>query len=537
MAAVDRLRELWGELPLAHRAVLGAAAVVVAVVAAGFLRWVSTPSWAVLYTGMEPAEVSTVLDELESLGVAHRLDGSTVQVPRADLFDTRARLAGAGIAGSPSAPGYELLDAQGLSVSDFRQQVDLKRAIEGEWARTIASLDGVRSAQVHIVVPDDELFREATEPAKASVLVDPARPLSPGEVEAIVVLISGGVDGLDAADVTVADTAGNVLNLPDATSGAFGEANRNLAATRAFEAALAGKALGQLEALVGPGRASVTVNAVLDFDEATTETEAYDGDSQVSLREQVSTETYRGEGTPPGGAGGAVGTIGDSIGAADGGGASEYQRDDTTREYGVNRTVTRQVRAPGQASRLTVAVTVDDGSRTGARVPDVAAVEQLVAAAVGLDPARGDAIEVLSHPFEPPAEAEVVPGALDGVVAMVPQIAGGLTLLLAALALVLMARGRRSGEEITWLPAPAAGVGVGIGQPAPVGTVRADGGPPVPALVGSAAPQAPGAPLPVPQSAAQPPLPVPERGVAQLADRDPDQVAALLRSWLAEDGQ
>ncbi len=525
MTATDRLRELWGELPLAHRAMTGAALAVVVVAVALFARWISTPSWTVLYTGMDAAEVSDVLEELESLGVPYQLDGSSVMVQRADLFDTRARLAGAGIAGSPSAPGYELLDAQGLSVSDFKQQVDLKRAIEGEWARTISALDGVRSAQVHIVIPEDELFREATEPAKASVLVDPVRPLSSSEVQAIVVLISGGVDGLEAADVTVADTAGNVLNLPDATSGAFGAANRNLAATRAFEAALAGKALSQLEALVGPGRASVTVNAVLDFDETASETETWDAESQVPLREQVLSEQYTGEGAA--GVAGVVGIEGEAGEGAEGeatGQGNSYTRDETTREYGVNRVVTREVKAPGAPQRLSVAVTVDDGSLTGATVPDAASVEQLVSAALGLDEARGDTIEVLTHPFPEVEEAAAPASAMGGILDLVPQLIGALTILLAAVALFLMSRSKRSGEEITWLPAPAPQPAVSGGSlTAPPAQAQ-----PVPALAGAPT----GTAVAVAEPAA---TPAADRGgVATLADREPDQVAALLRSWLAE---
>ncbi len=520
MTMIDRLKELWGELPLAHRAVMGAAAAVVAVALALFMQWVSSPSWTVLYTGMDSAEVSEVIDELESMGVQYQLEGSTVMVQRAALFDTRARLAGAGIAGSPGAPGYELLDGQGLSVSDFKQQVDLKRAIEGEWARTISSLDGVRSAQVHIVIPQDELFREATAPAKASVLIDPARTLTAGEVEAIVVLISGGVDGLNAADVTIADTAGNVLNMPDSTSGAFGQANRNLSATRAYEAALAAKALSQLEALAGPGRASVTVNAVLDFDESASETETYDADSQVAMREQTSTETYNGTGTPPGGT---VGVEGGGPVAADGE-ATEYSRDETTREYGVNRVVTRNVQAPGTPERLSVAVTVDDGSLTGATVPDASSIESLVAAAVGLDIARGDTIEVLSYPFSPPAEVEAPAGSVTDMVSMVPQIVGGLVVLLAAAAMFLMSRSRKEQDEVTWLPAPAAPPAISGGA---FNGATNDA---VPALVG--------APQNLPVAVAQPvavaaPMGA-SGGVGTLADQQPDQVAALLRSWLTE---
>lgn len=521
MNIAERLRELWGEMPIAHRALMAAAGAVVVLAGLGFMRWVSTPSYTVLFAGMDASETSGVIDELESLGADYKLEGTSVMVPRSQLFDLRARLAGAGISGSPAPIGYELLDGEGLSVSDFKQQVDLKRAVEGEWARTISKFDGVRSATVHIVIPEDELFREATEPAKATVVVDPSRTLAPHEVDTIVNAIAGGVDGLSPSDVTVADTAGNTLNMPDSTGGTFGTASRNLQATRAWEAAAASNAMRQLEAIYGPGRASVTVSAVLDFDETSTEQEVYDPESATSLREQTIDERYSGAGSPPGGVVGVDGGPDVSEDTT----TTEYERNELTREYGVDRTVTRTVNAPGTPERISVAVTVDDGTLTGNTVPDTAAVEALVAAAVGLD-ANRDTIEVLSHPF--PAvdtEAAAPSFALQGIVDMIPQVLGGLTLLVVAIALFGMSRrGSSSDEEITWLPAPAPIPGVSGGS---IGALPAGAEQPALAGVGARAP-APGLDL-----TSAPALP--GGNVGQLADRKPDEVASLLRSWLNEE--
>ena len=152
-------------LPVAHKVVIGIAGAVLGMAGFLFVQWVSAPSYAVLYTGLDDTQLGEVVDELERISVAYQLEsgGSRVLVPASDVQRVRASLATAGIQASGSRQGYELLDGQGLNVSDFRQRIDLQRALEGELARTLSTMDGIVDATVHLVLPEQTLFSSESE--------------------------------------------------------------------------------------------------------------------------------------------------------------------------------------------------------------------------------------------------------------------------------------------------------------------------------------------------------------------------------------
>ena len=151
-------------LPPAQRVGIVVAVVVLVMAAVPFMQWVMTPSYALLFAGLEDKHLSEVVNELETRGVPYQLDGSRVLVPQQQLHRVRADLAAAGVSGTPTVPGYELLDNQALGVSDFRQRVDLQRAVEGELTRTLTAMDGIESATVRLVIPEESLFTEQRKP-------------------------------------------------------------------------------------------------------------------------------------------------------------------------------------------------------------------------------------------------------------------------------------------------------------------------------------------------------------------------------------
>ena len=499
-----RLTAFVTSLPAAHRVVIVAAAAVMLMLGVLFSRWVTTPSYTVLYSGLADGDVAEVIDNLETAGVPYQLEGggSTVMVPRDQLYGVRADLAQAGISGSVQPDGWELLDNQGLSVSDFRQRVDYQRALEGELSKTLAAMDGIESATVRLVLPEDELFAEDEQPATASVLVNTRRDLSVEEVETVTFLVASGVQGLETDQITVADADGTTLHAPG--DGSMGQTtNRNLRQTREFEQALAGD-VERLLSAAGGGPASVVVRASLDFDERNRETETYDPASQVELRGQRSTEEYTGTGTAPGGV---VGVDGGPLG--DGTTESDYTKEETLSEYGVDKVTEITRAAPGQVEQLSVAIVMDDGSATGATVPTIADVERLVTSALGLQAERGDSIAVTPVPF-PAADDDAAPDDPTGMsmMDMLTAIAALLVLVIVAVALLLMTRrGRKrpaEAEEVEWepvqqLPQPA---GTDSGQTAPAPSMQLD------------------------RSL--------NDDVRQLVQQQPDDIAALLRSWLAD---
>lgn len=515
----ERMLAFWRALPLAQR--LGAGVAVVALVMLGvvFVGWVTTPSYTVLYSGLDDATVSSVIGELETRGVPYELEsgGSTVLVPREALYETRADLAAAGlgadVGGSGDKPGWELLDDQGLSVSDQRQRVDYQRALEGELARTLEAMDGVTDATVHLVLPEEQLFAEQREPASASVLLASSRELRADEVETVAFLTASAVEGLGPDQVTIAGAGGQVLHAPGDAAGPAGTTNRNLRQTREFEQSLAGDVTRLLSAS-GAGDASVVVRATLNYDQVETEAERFDPENQVVTREQTQNEEYEGAEVP---GQGVVGVDGGPLpeAAADGG---AYQREEVLREYGVDRVVEVTRGAPGRVDRLSVAVLMDDGTATGVEPLPAAEVERLVTAALGLDPERGDEVAVTAAAFPAQDEAEEAPEvAAAAWTDLLPQAVGALVILVVVVTLLLMTR-RRKPETVE----VEAGEPVVVQVPDPQ-PLQVTDGPDRAEDERSAALAA--------QAAETARL---RAGVTEMVQRQPEEIAMLLRGWLAD---
>jgi flagellar M-ring protein FliF len=502
-------------LPLAHKVTLGIALAVLGMAGFLFVNWISTPTYSLLYAGLDDDSLAEVIDELDRSGVSYRLEsgGSRVLVSQNEVYRVRAQLAAAGVQSGGIPQGYELLEDQGLNVSDFRQRVDYQRALEGELARTLMAMEPISSATVHLVIPEEALFAEDQEPVKASVLIESSRQLSPLEVETITFVVASSVEGLEPTYVTVADATGTVLQAAGDVAADGVVTNRNLRMTRDFEAVLAADVQRLLDSAIGEDLATVVVRADLDFDELATESETFDPDSAVVIRQQSVDETFTGSGSPPGGV---IGVDSNAPEPADTIESYDYARSEVIEETGVDRTVTRTVRAPGRIRSLSVAVVMDDGSLTGVSPPETTEVERLVTAALGLDTERGDTVAVSGVAFaaaeEPDPAAVEEPAAEEAaspLMTMLPQVAGGAVLVLVALALLWMTRRGRRG---------AAPAGEGVQVAAPAGLPAPQGERTAAAAAALAPRQAPG----------QSP------DVVGLIEKQPEEIAVLLRSWLAD---
>lgn len=501
----NRVGDMLVSLPLAHQIVIGIAGVVLVMAAFLFFRWVSTPSYTVLYSNLDDSTLSTVVDELDRQGVPYEIEagGSRVLVPKSEVYAVRASLAAAGVENGALPQGYSILDGQGLNVSDFRQRVDYQRALEGEMELTLLAMNDITSATVHLVMPEESLFAEDQEPVTASVLLETSATLDELEIETVTFLVASGVEGLEPANVTVANVDGTVLHAAGEIAADSAISNRNLRMTNDFEASLTTDVMNLLTAVVGPDAASVVVRARLDFDEQSVETQTYDEDSAVALRESTVDESYVGSGTP---ASGTLGVDGEEV-TVDANGDYTYDRSEVVREYGVDSVISKEITAPGKVEQLSVAVVMDDGSLTGATIPSSDEIESLVAAAVGLDSTRGDTISVSTIAFPAAEVADVteetpVEASSMDVMAMIPQIIGGLVLLLVVGALLMMARGSSKKSRVAALEVVQPALGGGGGSATPVG--ETDEG-------ASIHPE-----------------------VMNLVQRQPEEIAVLLRSWLAD---
>ena len=539
-------------LPMVHRITLVAVGVGLIMATVAFATWITTPEMTILASQLSDADLAEVVDELETAGVTYEIGngGTSVLVPRDELYSTRARMASAGVVtGDGSGGGWEILDESGIAVNQDQMEINIQRALEGELSRTLTEMDGVDAATVHLVRPEERLFTEQQQPATASVLLDTRRSLTPDEVEAVVFLVSSAVEGLETGAITVADVDGVVLHAPGDAGGAAG-ANRQLRQTRDFELALADDIQRLLTTATGSS-ASVVVRASLDFDETTVSQRILDPQSQVAISEQDVQERY--EGVEPV----TTGVVGVAGGPVDGGDAeatTDYERSEILREYGVSETTTTTSQAPGRVDGLSVAIVMDDGSLTGAAVPAEDEVAALVAAAVGLDEARGDTVAVTAVAFPAAAEVEepVGTGLASTAVDMASRIAAIIVFLIVAVALFLMSRRRDRGQGTIELDA-APRQGLPPGEPAPE-LVRGDDGLTYAiedgerVLIADAVAAGGGGggagglgPVEGPalgrRTPPKPPVPPDDtarREVEAMVERQPEEIANLLRGWLAD---
>ncbi|GAB4010127.1 flagellar basal-body MS-ring/collar protein FliF [Nocardioides ultimimeridianus] len=379
--------------------VIGTAALLLA----AFLvfRWASTPTYAPLYSNLSGQDASAVVDELQSEGVPYKLTGggTTIMVPQSDVYSSRITLSGKGLPSS-SDTGYSILDSEGLSTSEFTQQTDYKRAMEGELASTLEAIDGVSTAIVHLAIPEKQVFSDQQQPTTASVLVatDAGTTLTQDQVQAIVHLVASSIAGLDPKNVTVSDSSGQVLTAQDDGSGTTTASNQN-AAVAAFASTVKSQIQGILDPVVGPGNSTIAVTPTLDFDQASQVTRSYKAPPKGTppLSQSWTKEHYNGVGAN-GTASGVVGPNGQmGPGASTSSGPSAYQNDTNTQDNPVGMTVENRVKAPGSLKDLHVSVVLN--AATAAAIQP-AVIKQLVASGIGINTKRGDTIDVSSLPFD-----------------------------------------------------------------------------------------------------------------------------------------
>ncbi len=361
-----------------------------------FSRWASTPTYTPLFSNIASTDASAIVEKLNETGTPYELvdGGTTIMVPRDRVYDLRLQMSGEGLPAGEQT-GYSLLDKQGITASEFKQRVDYQRAIEGELNKTIEFIDGVDTAVVRIVVPEKDVFADEDGKTTASVLVGSqmGSTLASQQVRAIVHLVASSVEGLAPENVTVADSTGKLLS-SSGQGGMAGAATEREEQTQAYQARLQNNVQGMLEKVVGPGKAVVTVTADLDFDAVETKTEEFlDNRRARPISETQSDETYEGTGGAP--VGGVLGPENRGVPNGDDG-QGKYTKRNVTRDNPVGKRTEMRVAAPGAVERLNVAVLVDTAVAGNV---DPAVITKLVSAGAGLDLQRGDKIQVDRLPF------------------------------------------------------------------------------------------------------------------------------------------
>ena len=391
-------------------AILGVAAGVAAVLVAVMLRMGQAPD-ALLYSNLDLREAGEITAALDQAGIKYssKGDGSTIMVNRDEVGTARMMLAGQGLVTSGSV-GYEIFDNQSvLGQTEFQQQLNEQRALQGELARTIMSMRGITAARVHITMPRREMFTTAAGEPTAAVLVGlGGRDLSGDQVNAIRNLVASSVPNLKPDRVTVADENNRTL-AAGSEGGEFTTASA-LEAKNTTEAQLQNRIKDIVEGVVGVGAARVQVTADIDRSRSTTQEQKFDPDGQVvrstSTNGSQSSDTT---GVPDGGVTAANNIPGGAAPNVTPQGATSAENTETT-NYEISSTTTTTTREPGEVRKLAVAVAVDgkwtpaaDGNGEPTYAPrtaeEIAQIKALVAAAVGIDEARGDKIEVVNVRF------------------------------------------------------------------------------------------------------------------------------------------
>lgn len=414
--------ELFRALGPARILALGAVALVLLSFFA-FIGWrASAPGYTLLFAGMPLADSQRLVQRLDEMGVPHRLSagGDAIMVPEDRALRLRMSLAEEGLP-LGNALGNELLDQAGpFGTSEFLANVNLRRAMEGELARTIGTLRGVRSARVHVVQPKRELFARETTATTASIVLalHGGASLDKRQVAGIKHLVAAAVPGLGPDRVTLVDDSGTLLAQAEADGGAFslGEAEERRVA---HENRLKAKLVQLLERSVGAGRADAEVTADMDFDEVATTAETFDPNGQVVRSTQTSEEKSDAAERQPEEPVTVAGNLPTERVQQDAAAAEATSRENSNRaeetiNYEISRTVRNQTRRGGVVRRLSIAVQVDgtykpqpDGTlayepRSAEELQQLAA---LVRSAAGVDEERGDVVEVVSRQFVQPAAA------------------------------------------------------------------------------------------------------------------------------------
>ena len=391
-------------------AILGVAAGVAAVLVAVMLRIGQAPD-ALLYSNLDLKEASEITAALEASGIKHSTkgDGSTVMVSRDQVGEARLMLAGKGLVTSGSV-GYEIFDNQSiLGQTEFQQNLNAKRATEGELARTIMSMRGISSARVSIAMPERQMFQaEAGEPTAAVVVGLGGRTLGADQVRSIRNVIASSVPNLKPDRVTVVDDANRTLAAGAEDEGFSSASAKELKATT--EAQLQSRIKDIVEGVVGAGAARVQVTAEIDQSRSTTQEQRFDPDGQVVRSTSTNGSESADASSALDGAASATSNIpGAEAPTATPQGSRDTQNAETT-NYEISNTTTTTVKEPGEVKKLSVSVAVDGrwtppangrGQPTYAArsAEEIEQIKRLVAAAAGIDEQRGDKIEVLNVRF------------------------------------------------------------------------------------------------------------------------------------------
>jgi len=464
-APLARLGQRLREFTIAQRtiAIIGVAVLVLG----GFAlsTYMAQPRMAPLYSGLDPADASAIVEQLRADGVPYELTGggTSVMVPEAQVYDARLNAAADGLPNA-SKGGYSLLDDMGVTSSEFQQNVTYKRALEGELAGTIEAIDAVEQASVTLAIPEETVFVDSAQEPTASIFVQqaPGATFGDDQIQSVVHLVAAAVDGLRPENVSLVDAEGTLLSAVGV--GASGGSTQQASD---YEERVSTAVQTMLDQVVGRGNATVAVAADMSMESAERLEEVFEEPQEApALSESTRTEEYTGTG------GGAAGVLGpDNIAVPnEQAGEGTYTAEESDRSNAVNKVTENRSIPAGELTTQSVSVAVDEAAAAGLNVADLTT---MVSDAAGIDEARGDAVSVSVVPFST-ADADAAAEALAEAAAaeeaerraawLQTMAIGGAAVLLVLLilAIALFMRRSRHSREL-----------VDLGEPFPTGELTA----------------------------------------------------------------
>ncbi len=382
---IDNAKERIGSLSFNQKVMLGAVATASIISMTVFSIWLQKEEMGVLFTNLTPEDAAATLEELNKQNIETELTngGSTILVPENETLRLRVELQHKGVI-SNSTVGFDIFDGKQYGLTEFLQNVQFKRATEGELTRTIEALDGIQAARVHLVMPKPSIFNKGTSGATASVTLKMGRGvrLDARQVAGIQSLVSASVENLNPNNVRIHDTSGMELS-SSTQDDDIGRSETQLALRKEVERHLTAKASSMLDRVLGQGKSVIEVNATLNFEKIESERETFDPSNTVVRSEE------RNESNNP------------ETGSAD---------ENSLTNYEINRTVEHIVSETGGVTNLMVSVMVDghyepgeDGGElvyTPLSENEIGQLRRIVSAAVGLNTIRGDQIEFVNFQFQ-----------------------------------------------------------------------------------------------------------------------------------------
>lgn len=415
-------RDFLSRFTLPQKIFLGAVVVLTVIGIMLVINIAGSFNYGVLFSNLSTKDSGMILEQLKTQKVPYKVEagGSVIKVPDSQISELRIELAARGLP-EGSGVGFEIFDKSSISTTDFVQNINYIRAIEGELARTISELREVNSAKVHITLPKRSVFIDEQEEAKASVVLKlrPGAHVSGNVIPAILHLTAQAVEGLKPENIAVVDIHGSLLSRPKGEDDIFGQLSASqMAYQKKMESGMSRKIISLLEPHVGPGKVRANVRLKLNFDKVESTQEEVNPDQIAKVSEK--SETTSATGTVKGGG---VPGVSSNVAQASGGAAtvaqatpSKSKSEKTLVNYEVSKKITRMTKPVGEIEQLSVAVLVDDAVTVQVQdgelvkqpqkrtAEEMAVLQRIVRAAVGFDVQRGDVIEVANLTFDTSSE-------------------------------------------------------------------------------------------------------------------------------------